>query len=235
MNIQDSVALVTGANRGLGKVFVDVLLKAGAKKVYAAARDPSQIAAHERVVPVKLDVTNHADIERVARDYQDVNLLINNAGVALGGSLLSPATLKTARTEWETLVLGPLALSQAFAPALARNGGGAVLNILSALSWISLPGIGTYSAAKSAAWSLTNGLRHELSAQGTLVSGLHVAFIDTDMSSGFNGPKTSPEDVARIALEGVARGDAEIIVDPISQSLKQGLTAGVYLTPPTGG
>lgn len=235
MNIQDSVALVTGANRGLGKVFVEELLKAGAKKVYAAARDPSKIAAHERVVPVKIDVTNLDDIENAAREYKDVNVLINNAGVALGGSLLSPSTLKAARTEWETLVLGPLALSQAFAPALAQNGGGAILNVLSALSWISLPGIGTYSAAKSAAWSLTNGLRHELSAQGTQVSGLHVAFIDTDMSSSFNGPKTSPEDVAKIALTGIARGDAEIIVDPISKSLKEGLTAGVYLNPPPRG
>lgn len=234
MNIQNTVALVTGANRGLGKAFVEALLRAGAKKVYAAARDPSTIATHERVVPVKLDVTHLEDIQAAARQYKDVNLLINNAGVALGGSLLSQATLKTAQIEWQTLALGPLALSQAFAPVLAANGGGAILNVLSALSWISMPGIATYSSAKAAAWSLTNGLRHELSAQGTQVSGLHVAFIATDMSSSFNGPKTSPEDVARIGLEGVLRGDAEIIVDPISKSLKDGLAAGVYLNPPPG-
>lgn len=235
MNIQDSVALVTGANRGLGKVFVQALLNAGAKKVYAAARDPSKIVASDRVVPVKIDVTHIGDIETAARECKDVNLLVNNAGIALGGSLLSRETLDTARAEWETLVLGPLALSQAFSPVLAKNGGGAILNVLSALSWVSMPGIGSYSSAKAAAWSLTNGLRHELAAQGTLVAGLHVAFIDTEMASAFDGPKTSPADVARIAIEGIARGDAEIIVDPISRSLKDALSVGVYLAPPPGG
>lgn len=235
MNIENSVVFVTGANRGLGKALVGALLNAGAKKVYASARDPSTIEASERVIPVKLDVTRLQDIQAAADAYKDVTVLINNAGIALGGSLLSPASLETARAEWETHVWGPMALSQAFAPTLATSGGGAILNILSVLSWISMPGIATYSAAKAAEWSLTNGLRHELSGQGTQVSGLHVAFIDTDLSSSFDGPKTSADDVASAAIAGLQNGDAEIVVDPISKYVKSGLADGAYLNPPAAG
>jgi NAD(P)-dependent dehydrogenase (short-subunit alcohol dehydrogenase family) len=235
VNIQNSVALVTGANRGLGKAFVQALLGAGAKKVYAAARDPATIAPMDGVIPLKLDVTNSDHISAAARDCGDVTLLINNAGIMRGAGLLDVSSLDSARAEWETMCFGPLALSQAFAPILAANGGGAILNVLSALSWISIPGAATYSSAKAAAWSLTNGLRNELSGQGTQVLSLHIGFMDTDMIRGLEVPKADPHEVARRALEGVQQGEVEVLADSTCVQLKQGLGAGVYLQPPSVG
>jgi NAD(P)-dependent dehydrogenase (short-subunit alcohol dehydrogenase family) len=232
MEINGSVALVTGANRGLGKEFVQALLAAGAKKVYAAARNPSSVVPMEGVVPLKLDVTWTEDIGAAARECRDVSLLINNAGIMRGAGLLDPTSLDSASEEWETLCLGPLALSQAFAPILAANGGGAVVNVLSALSWISMPGAATYCAAKAAAWSLTNGLRNELRDQGTEVFGLHVAYMDTDMARGITVPKTHPREVARHAVACIQQGQMEILADEICRQLKIGLSAGVYLQNP---
>lgn len=234
MEIKGSVALVTGANRGLGKAFVEMLLAGGAKKIYAAARDPKSIPAMEGVVPLKLDVTNAADISAAARDCKDVTLLVNNAGILRGASLLDASALESARAEWETMCFGPLALSQAFAPALAANGGGAIVNVLSALSWISFPGVATYSSAKAAAWSLTNGLRNELSGQRTQVVALHVGFMDTDMARGVSMPKIAPSAVALQTLAAVQQGEVEVLADGISEQLKQGLSQGVYLHPPMG-
>lgn len=231
MDIQGSVALVTGANRGLGKALVEALIAGGAKKVYAAARDPASVPKIEGVVAMKLDVTRQEDISAAARVCQDVSLLVNNAGIIRGAGLLDAASLDSARAEWETMCFGPLALSQAFAPVLAANGGGAIVNVLSALSWISFPGAATYSAAKAAAWSLTNGLRNELRAQGTQVVGLHIGFMDTDMARGLNVPKVSPYEVAKLALNGVREGKSEVLADEISRQLQQGLSAGVYLQP----
>ena len=232
MKIQDSIALVTGANRGLGREFVQALLAAGAKKVYAAARDLSTIDPMEGVVPLKLDVTNMQDIATAARECKDVSLLINNAGIIRGAGLLDSTSLDSARDEWETTFIGPLALSQAFAPTLATNGGGAIVNVLSALSWISMPGAATYSAAKAAAWSLTNGLRSELHDQGTAVIGLHVAYMDTDMARGLAVPKTHPREVAQYSVECIQQGQVEILADEICRGLKGGLSAGVYLKNP---
>jgi NAD(P)-dependent dehydrogenase (short-subunit alcohol dehydrogenase family) len=232
MNIQGSVALVTGANRGLGKEFVQALLAAGAKKVYAAARDPSMVVPMEGVVPLKVDVTKMDDIGAAARECKDVSLLINNAGIVRFGGVLDPASLTSARDEWETTCFGPMALSQAFAPALAANGGGAIVNVLSALSWISMPGVATYCAAKAAAWSLTNGLRNELHDQGTAVIGLHVAYMDTDMARDLTVPKTHPREVAKYSVECIQQGQVEILADEICRQLKGGLSAGVYLKNP---
>lgn len=232
MQIKNCVALVTGANRGLGRAFVQALLDAGASKVYAAARDPSKIPPAKGVVAVKLDVTDPADIRSAAGELRDVNLLINNAGVSIrSASVLEPASLDSLRKEIETNVFGPLALTQMFAPILAANGGGAVLNVLSALSWISLTGVETYSATKSAAWSLTNGLRHVLDRQGTQVVALHVGFMDTDMTRGLPVPKADPDDVARAAIAGIEKGEAEVLADATSVQLKQSISAGVYLKP----
>lgn len=233
MDIKNSVALVTGANRGLGKAFVQALLSAGAKKVYAAARDPSTITHMDGVIPVKLDVTNTEHISTAARDYGDVTLLINNAGVMHGAGLLDVSSLDAARIEWETMCFGPLALSQAFAPILAANGGGAIINVLSALSWVNMPGIATYSSAKSAAWSLTNGLRNELAGQDTQVLGLHIGFMDTDMIRGIEAQKADPHEVARLALEGVQKGEVEVLADSTCAYLKQELGNGIYLQPPS--
>lgn len=223
MKIQGSIALVTGANRGLGLAFAQALLARGAKKVYAAARDPKTITL-DGVVPLKLDVTNADDIAAAARAAGDVNLVINNAGIALAPSLLDADGDDALRRQLETNLFGPLAISRAFAPALAANGGGALVNMLSALSWLSLPTTGAYSVSKSAAWALTNGLRHELRAQGTQVVGLHAAFIDTEMAAHVSAPKTSSADVARIALDGVEAGQEEILIDEVTRQVKGSLS-----------
>lgn len=224
MKIQGSIALVTGANRGLGLAFAQALLAAGAKKVYAAARDPQSIKL-DGVVPLKLDVTNPHDIAAAARAAGDVNLVINNAGISLAPALLDADGEDALRRQLETNLFGPLAVSRAFAPVLAANGGGALVNMLSALSWLSLATTGPYSVSKSAAWALTNGLRHALRAQGTQVVGLHAAFIDTEMASHVNAPKTSAADVARIALQGVEDGLEEILVDDVTRQVKGSLSS----------
>ncbi|NUO53325.1 MAG: SDR family oxidoreductase [Polyangiaceae bacterium] len=230
MKIQDSVALVTGANRGLGLAFVERLLERGAKKVYAGARDPSSVRL-AGVIPVALDVTQPGSIERLAAELGDVTLLVNNAGVSRGKGALAEGAVARAREEIETNYLGPLATSQAFAPILAKNGGGAILNVLSVLSWVTLPTSTTYSASKAAAWAVTNGLRNELAAQRTQVVGLHVGYIDTDMAHHVSGPKTSPEEVVRRALDALESGDTEVLIDDVSKQVKQGLSGGVYLHP----
>jgi NAD(P)-dependent dehydrogenase (short-subunit alcohol dehydrogenase family) len=232
MRIENAVAFVTGANRGLGLAFAKALVAGGARKVYAAARDPDTITL-PGVIPVRLDVVNARQVEEAASASPDVNLLINNAGISRGSSLLAEGAIEAARAEMETNFFGPLLLSRAFAPVLARNGGGAVLNVLSALSWISFPSVATYSATKSAAWSLTNGLRNELRAQNTQVVGLHVGFMDTDMAAGVEAPKSRPEDVVKAALAAIEAGETEALADETSRNLKTGLSAGVYLGAPT--
>ena len=232
IDLGQTVAFVTGANRGLGLAFVKALRDRGANKIYAAARDTSTLPAG--VHPVRLDVTNPADVEAAARGCGDVTLLINNAGITRSSAFLVPGGVEAARAELETNYFGPLAMARAFAPALAANGGGAIVNVLSVLSWMSFPSEATYSASKAAAWSLTNGLRTELRGQGTRVVALHVAFMDTDMAAGVNVPKTAPSDVARLALDALVAGDDEVLADDITRGVKQGLSAerGVYLSPP---
>ncbi len=233
MNLQNAVVLVTGANRGLGQAFVDALRAVGVRKVYAAARDPSSITL-AGVVPIRLDVTNAADIAAAVLACPDLTLLINNAGISRGASLLASESVAAARAEFETNFFGPLALSQAFAPVLQRNGGGAIVNVLSVLSWLSIPGVATYSASKSAAWSLTNGLRNELRAQGTRVVGVHVGYMDTDMTRGLDAPKASPHDVVAQVLAALESGADEVLADDLSRQVRQGLAAarGVYLGEP---
>ena len=234
MIIQSSVALVTGANRGLGLAFARELLARGARKVYAAAREPASVTL-PGVVPVRLDVTQPDQLEALARDAGDVSLLVNNAGIIRSGSLLGADALSAAREELETNYIGPLATSRAFAPKLAANGGGAIINVLSVLSWVALPGTGTYSASKAAAWALTNGLRNELRAQNTRVLGLHVGYIDTDMVRAIEAAKSAPEDVVRKTLDALEAGQDEILADDVSRRVKSGLSAqpGVYLGAPT--
>jgi NAD(P)-dependent dehydrogenase (short-subunit alcohol dehydrogenase family) len=235
MKIQNSVALVTGANRGLGLALAAALLERGAKKVYAAARDPKSITL-VGVVPVRLDVTKPETVADAARELGDVTLLVNNAGILRGRGVLAGGAAKGAREEIETNYLGTLSVSEAFAPILARNDGGAILNILSVLSWVTLPRTATYSASKAAAWALTNALRSELTPQKIQVTALHVAFIDTDMAHALPVPKLAPEEVARLALDGVEAGAEEVLADDISRQVKSGLSAGVYLravSPPT--
>src|ERR1700750_423658 len=153
MKIKDSVVLVTGANRGLGLEFARQALALGAAKVYAAARDPSQVTL-PGVVPVRLDVTNVADVAALAVQCPDVTLLVNNAGIGRTGGVTGGDPATPLRDHLEATLSGVMHMSHAFAPVLARNGGGAILNILSILSWINTPMLGTYGISKAAAWSL---------------------------------------------------------------------------------
>lgn|SRR5579871_1433852 len=231
MKIRDSVAFVTGANRGIGLAFVQELLAAGARKVYAAARNPETIPA-DGVHRLRLDVTDGNAIAPIAKDCADVDLLINNAGITLRSGFLNPDAVEAARAEMETNYFGPLLLSRAFAPVLAKNGGGAIVNVLSVLSWVSLPTSGTYSASKSAAWSLTNWLRTGLREQGTQVVSVHVGFVDTDMTKSILLPKVQPVDVVRQTLTAVEEGRNEVLADDVTRQVKAGLSdePGIYLT-----
>lgn len=224
MKLQDSVVFITGANRGLGLAFAKAALAAGARKVYAAARNPASITL-AGVVPVALDVTDAAQVAAAVHACGDVTLLINNAGISLGSDLLSPGAVDKARAEFETNFFGVWALAAAFAPVLKANGGGAIVNVLSALAWATFPSVATYSTSKAAAWSLSNGLRNELRAQGTQVTSLHVGYMDTDMTDGIDAPKSAPADVARVALEGVEAGLFEVLADDVSRGVKASLSS----------
>jgi NAD(P)-dependent dehydrogenase (short-subunit alcohol dehydrogenase family) len=226
MHIKNAAVLVTGANRGLGRAFVNAILEAGAAKTYAAARDPSTIT-RQGVVPIQLDITSETDI--AAAQCTDVTVLINNAGIARGRAFTEAGSAAAARAELETNFFGPLNLSLAFAPILKANGGGAIVNVLSVTSWLNFRSAATYSASKSAAWSFTNGLRTELKSQGTQVVGVHVGLMDTDMARGFDVPKADPLDVARQTLVAIAEGKDEVLADDLSRQVKQGLSAGAYL------
>ena len=225
MEIKGSVALVTGANRGLGRRFAAALLERGAAKVYAAARNPESVDL-PGVIPIRLDVTDPESVRAAAEIASDVTLVVNNAGSSTGASLLTGA-LEDIRLEMDTHYFGTLAVTRAFAPVLERNGGGAVLNVLSVLSWVTYPTVAAYSAAKSAAWSLTNSLRQELAPQKTQVTALHVGYMDTDMAAHVDGPKSDPAVVAGLALDGVEEGRFEVLGDELSRGVQAGLAGGV--------
>jgi NAD(P)-dependent dehydrogenase (short-subunit alcohol dehydrogenase family) len=221
MNIAGSVALVTGANRGLGARFATELLERGAAKVYAAARNPGSITV-EGVEVLALDLLDQTSIDAAARVARDVTLLINNAGVSSGQDLVR-GDLAGIRRDMETNVFGTLAVTRAFADILAAQGGGAIVNVLSALSFFSFPGAGSYSTSKAAEWSLTAGMRVELAPQGTQVLGLHLGGADTDMMAGYDGPLLDPADVVRAALDGLEAGQVEVLVDDWSRMAKAGV------------
>ncbi|MFB4282844.1 MULTISPECIES: SDR family oxidoreductase [unclassified Nonomuraea] len=227
MKISGSTALVTGANRGLGAVFARALLERGARTVYAAARNPDTVTDPD-LTPIALDITDPAAVTAAAGRCTDVDLLINNAGVLLP---YGPGQ-ESARAEMEVNYFGTLAMSDAFAPVLARNGGGALVNVLSVLSWVTFPHLRTYSAAKAAAWSLTNALRVELREQGTHVLGVHAGYIDTDMAAGVTDPKVSPAEVVAQALDGLEQGAYEVLADGVSQNVKAALSGGLELLYP---
>ena len=228
MQIEGSTALVTGANRGLGRRFAEELVARGAQ-VYAGARNPESVDL-AGVTPIALDITDPVSVAAAAAATGDVSLLINNAGSATGAGLLD-GSLADIKLELDTHFFGTLAVTRAFAPQLAAAGasvgGSAVLNVLSVLSWVSFPAIGAYSAAKAAEWSLTNALRQELAGQGTQVTGLHVGYMDTDMARHVTSPKTDPAVVAKLALDGLAAGQFEVVADEVSQQVQRGLAGGV--------
>lgn len=221
MDVKGSVALVTGGNRGIGRRYVDALLERGAAKVYAAVRSPEQVEVPGAEV-VRVDITDPASVVALAEAAPDVSLLVNNAGLTTFTSLVT-GDMATIRREMDTYYFGTLSMVRAFAPILAANGGGAVVNVLSALSWFSYTGSNPYAAAKAAQWSLTNGVRLELAAQRTLVQGVHLGAADTDFMAGYDGPKIDPADVAAASLDGVERGQIEVLVDDWSRMIKASL------------
>ena len=221
MKIEGAAALVTGANRGLGAAIAQALLDAGAI-VYGGARHPASFT-NDRLIPVRLDVTNEDDIANAARTCTDVSIVVNNAGILRRSTSLADGGIEAARAEMETNYFGSMRVARAFAPILRDNGGGALINVLSVLSFISMPQGATYSASKSAAWSLTNALRIELRRQGTLVVAVHAGFIDTDMAAGVNGEKVSPESVAKQIVTAIASDTEEVLADATSEMVKAAL------------
>lgn len=222
MNIEGSVALVTGSGRGLGREFVRQLHERGARRIYATSRT-EPVSDLPGVETRALDVTDPGQVARAAQRAGDVSLLINNAGVSTMTPLVT-GDLAAIRRELDTHFWGTLSMVRAFAPVLAANGGGAVLTMLSALSWRTYDGAGAYAAAKAAAWSLTDSVRLELAGQGTQVVGLFAGAIDTDMTAGFDIPKADPVAVVRAALDGVAAGQLEVVVDDTAAGAKASLT-----------
>jgi NAD(P)-dependent dehydrogenase (short-subunit alcohol dehydrogenase family) len=221
MDITGSVALVTGSNRGIGRRFVEQLLERGATKVYATARRPELVDV-PGVTVLPLDITDPASVAAAAAAAPDVTLLVNNAGISSSGSLLTD-DLADARRAVDTHLWGTLEVVRAFAPVIERNGGGAIVNVLSALSWFAAPGAGGYSVAKAAEWNMTNSVRLELASRGVTVQGLHLGAADTDMMAGYDGQMTDPADVARASLDGVQAGAAEVLVDDWSRMVKASL------------
>lgn len=224
MNIQESIALVTGANRGIGKAYVEALVQAGASRIYAAARRTDTLTdvvaiAPDRIIPIALDVTNLEQVEAVAQTAQDVTILINNAGVLGAGGLFTDTSVDTAQREMATNYFGTLNMIRAFAPMLRQNGGGAIVNMLSIASVVNVPVFSSYSASKAALYSLTQGARAELAQQGTQVVGVFPGPVDTAMAEGIPLDKTAPIEVAQAALQAIEQGLEEVYPDATSQSV----------------
>ncbi|WP_111509083.1 SDR family oxidoreductase [Mycobacterium kyogaense] len=223
MTTEHITALVTGANRGLGRRFAEQLLERGAT-VYAAARNPDSIDL-PGAIPLQLDITDPESVRRAAETASDVNVLINNAGVSTQAGLLD-GPIEDIRLEMETHYFGTLGVTRAFVPVIESNGGGSILNVLSVLSWAHPPTSGAYSAAKAAGWALTDAVRAELASRGIHVAALHVGYMDTDMVSYIPADqKTDPAVVARLALDGLFAGDDEILGDELTRTVKSHLSA----------
>ncbi|MER5787624.1 SDR family oxidoreductase [Streptomyces sp. NPDC001980] len=232
MKIEGSVALVTGANRGIGLAFCRALLARGAAKVYAGVRRPENFT-EPGLEPLRLDVTDPEQIEAAARTASDATIVINNAGIQAGPPLLE-GSLDGARQELEVNYLGTWAVSRAFAPVLAANGGGALVNMLSVASWRSTWRFPSYAASKAAQWSVTNALRVALREQGTLVVGVHVGWVDTDATARVDEPKTDAAEVAAQTMDAIARDEPEVLVDETARRVRAALSGPLDLLYPTG-
>ncbi len=228
MKIEDSVALVTGGNRGIGEAFVRALLAAGARKVWVGARDPDDAVhlaaeAPVRAVPIQLDVTRPDQVTAAAAACGDVSILINNAGAFLNQRLIGAETLDAARTEMEVNYFGPVGLARAFAPILARNGGGAIVNVLSSGGLVAVPAMGGYSPSKFAGRAATTCIRAELAAQNTQVTALIVGSVDTRMAAHVAGRKEKPADIAAAGLNAIRRGIDELDTDIMAIEVRASL------------
>src|SRR5689334_15614823 len=223
MQIAGSVALVTGANRGLGQVYARELVSRGAAKVYGAARNAAAVT-EPGVTPIQLDITDPDRVAQVAQECPDVSLLVNNAGTLKYSTFLDAPDLDNARAEMETNYFGTLRMCRAFAPVLKANGGGAIVNMLSVTSFYTNPFNASYGASKAAGWALTNGVRLELHHQGTLVVAVHASFIDTDMAALVSAPKDTPESVAQQVIDAVEAGQVEVLADERTRAVKAELS-----------
>lgn len=219
VSVEGAVAVVTGGQRGIGKAIVDELLSRGAAKVYATARSPKP-NEDPRVVSVALDVTHPDSITALAAAATDAEIVVNNAAVLEGASLLQDDFARI-RSVFETNYFGALLVTRAFAPVLAANGGGALVDIASVASWLS--GSGAYGDSKAALWSATNSLRLELAPQNTLVVGAHLAYTDTEMVADVDEPKNDPRDVAAAVLDAVERDEVEVLADDRTREVRAGL------------
>lgn len=221
--VADKVVVVTGGRRGLGAALVDEVLARGARKVYSTARSPFT-DDRPQVVTRELEVRDADSVDALARIAGDADIVINNAGILIPGSLLTGSFDDVTET-FDINVFGPLRVTRAFAPILAVNGGGAVVNVHSVLSW--LAGSGAYGASKAAIWSVTNSLRLELASQKTQVVGVHAGFIDTDMVADIPMHKTPPAEVARRIVDGLEDGAVEVLIDDITVDVKAALSGPV--------
>lgn len=231
MRLEGAVALVSGANRGLGRALCLELVERGARRVYAGARDPGTVT-DAGVEAVALDITDPDSIAAAANRCADVTLLVNNAGIAKATPLDDPAVEQHSRELMETNYFGTLNMCRAFTPVLAQNGGGAVVNMLSIVSFFAPPGMSGLSASKAALWSLTNGMRMELRDQGTQVTAAHATFIDTDMSAMLDVPKQPAGEVAAAILDAVAADRDEVLVDERTRAVKAALSRDLELIYP---
>jgi NAD(P)-dependent dehydrogenase (short-subunit alcohol dehydrogenase family) len=222
MNISNKIILVTGANRGIGQALVEEALKRGAKKIYAGTRGALQ-HPDKRVTPLKLDVTNSEQIQRAATEIGTLDLLINNAGIAVYDDLTKPEVIEQ---HLAVNLFGPLMVTRALLPLLKRSNG-AIANILSVAALASVPVLPGYSISKAAASNLTQSLRALLAGQGVAVHAVFLGPIDTDMNRGLDIPKASPESAAQGIYDGLDRGEEDIFPDPVSKSIAEGWRAGV--------
>ncbi|QUD89489.1 SDR family oxidoreductase [Phenylobacterium montanum] len=228
MEIEGSTALVTGANRGIGEGFVQALIEAGARRVYAAARDPANAKPlveqfGSRVAPIRLDITKPDQVAEATAACGDVSILINNAGAFLNRRLIAAEDISAAREEMEVNYFGTLAMCRAFAPILARNGGGAIANVLSAGGIAASPAMGGYSPSKFAARAATTCIRAELAAQNTQVVALIVGSVDTRMAAHVAGRKERPIDIAKAGLGAIRRGIDELDTDIMATEVRANL------------
>ena len=223
MRIAGAVALVTGANRGLGRRIAEQLVERGAAKVYGAARRPETVTT-PGVIPIRIDITDPASVDEAAELANDVTLLVNNAGMASSATLLG-GSLDDVRAPMESHYFGTLSVTRAFAPHLIANAPGAVLNVVSVLSWLHPSALGAYAAAKTALWAQTDAVREEFAPHGVAVTALHIGFMDTDMTADFDVVKTDPAIIARLALDGVDEGAAEVLTDAMTRDAKAALSS----------
>ena len=219
MNIQDSVVLVTGANRGIGKALVGAFKNAGAHKIYATARDINTLPDFgDRVIPVTLDITKEHSITSLKGNVQDITILINNAGVLSFGDIFT-ASNEQWRHAFDVNFYGTLNMTNALTPVIEQNSGGSIINILTLLSFASMPGMAAYNASKAAAWNMTQSLRATLKSKHIDVHSVFPGAVDTDMLAAVEMPKTAPADVAKAIIEGVITGDEDIFPDPMSKEI----------------